>query len=122
MYIDQLRDFCLLLPRVTEDFPFDASTLTFRVEGKIFVLCDIDTFDFINVKCNPENIVEWREQYEEVKPGYHMNKSKWNSVYMNRNLSDTIIFEMIKHSYYEVCISLPKKIHVVLLEELKNLT
>ena len=52
MHIEALRDYCLSLPQVTEDFPFDESTLVFRVGGKIFLLTDIDEGKSFNAKCN----------------------------------------------------------------------
>ena len=54
--------------------PFWEDTLVFKVEGKIFCLTGIDTFAFINVKCDPDKAVLLREQYAVVTPGYHMNK------------------------------------------------
>lgn len=42
MTIEELRDYCLSLPMVTEDFPFDETTLVFRVMGKIFAMVDLE--------------------------------------------------------------------------------
>ncbi|MBR2200225.1 MAG: MmcQ/YjbR family DNA-binding protein, partial [Bacteroidales bacterium] len=36
MNIEKFREYCLSLPQVTEDFPFDDDVLTFRVCNKIF--------------------------------------------------------------------------------------
>ena len=36
MNIESVREYCLSLPLVTEDFPFDEQTLVFRILGKIF--------------------------------------------------------------------------------------
>ena len=36
MNVETVRDFCLSLPEVSEDFPFDETTLAFRIRGKIF--------------------------------------------------------------------------------------
>jgi len=74
MNIEMFRDFCLSLKDTTEEFPFDESTLVFKVGGKIFALTDIDLFNSINLKCDPETAIELRERYSSVLPGYHMNK------------------------------------------------
>tara|TARA_R110000868_G_scaffold235273_8_gene489126 strand:+ start:32590 stop:32946 length:357 start_codon:yes stop_codon:yes gene_type:complete len=109
MNVEECRDFCLSFPGVTEGFPFGIETLVFKVMGKMFALTGIDTFEFINLKCDPERAITLREQFEEVKPGWHMNKVHWNSVFTNGDLEDELIKELITHSYELIVASLPKK-------------
>jgi predicted DNA-binding protein (MmcQ/YjbR family) len=109
MNIEELRDHCLLLPGVTEDFPFGEDTLVFRIGGKIFLLTGLSEGNRFNVKCDPELAVELRERHHEVQPGYHMNKKHWNTVYMDGHLTYKQIYEMVDHSYDLVLKSLPKK-------------
>ncbi|HEY8387853.1 MAG TPA: MmcQ/YjbR family DNA-binding protein, partial [Parasegetibacter sp.] len=54
MNIETFRNYCLSLKGVTESFPFDESTLVFKVMNKVFALTDIDIFASINLKCDPE--------------------------------------------------------------------
>lgn len=110
MNIEALRDYCLSFAGVTESFPFDESTLVFKVMNKMFALVDVDAFDFVNLKCDPEKAVELREAYSGIRPGYHMNKKLWNSVYINDDVDDSLLFELIDHSYSEVVKTLPKKV------------
>jgi predicted DNA-binding protein (MmcQ/YjbR family) len=110
MNIEEFRDYCLSFKHVEEKLPFDESTLVFYVKGKMFCLADIDTFDYINVKCDPEKAIMLREQYDEVIPGYHMNKKHWNSIQTTGKLSDKLIKEWINDSYYLVVAGLPKKL------------
>lgn len=109
MNIEELRDHCLQLRAVTEDFPFGEETLVFRVAGKIFLLTGLTEANRFNVKCDPELAIELRERYSEVKPGYHMNKKHWNTVYMDGQLTDKQLCDMIDHSYDLIFKSLPKK-------------
>ncbi|MES3016660.1 MAG: MmcQ/YjbR family DNA-binding protein [Bacteroidota bacterium] len=109
MNIETLREYCLSKKQVTETFPFGEETLVFKVAGKIFLLAGLENPDRFNVKCDPERAVSLREEYEEVKPGYHMNKTHWNTVYMNGRLSDSQLNQMIDHSYDLIVASLPKK-------------
>jgi predicted DNA-binding protein (MmcQ/YjbR family) len=75
MNIESLRQYCLSLKAVTEDTPFGEGTLVFRVMDKIFALTSLDTEGCrVNLKCDPDYAVELREQYEDVQPGFHMNK------------------------------------------------
>lgn len=98
------------LPGVTEKFPFDETTLVFYLKGKMFCLTDVDAFDFINVKCDPEKAVQLREHYPGVLPGYHMNKKHWNTLAMDGSLPANKVREWIRDSYDLVVASLPKKL------------
>ena len=110
MNIEEIRDYCLAKPGVTEDMPFGEDTLVFRVGEKLFLLTSLSQGDRFNVKCDPELAIELREQHSEVQPGYHMNKKHWNTVHTNGNLSRKEICDMIDHSYDLVLKSLPKNI------------
>ncbi|MBV8251032.1 MAG: MmcQ/YjbR family DNA-binding protein [Chitinophaga sp.] len=117
MDIEKFREYCLSLPGVTEEFPFGETTLVFKVMGKIFALTDLELFEFVNLKCDPEEAVELRERYEGVTPGYHMNKKHWNSVSMASGISNKLILEWTKASYDLVVSSLPKKVRETLLSQ-----
>lgn len=83
-----------------ETFPFDKNTLVFKKKNKIFALANTLDFKFINLKCNPIESLELREQYPGVRPGYHMNKKHWNSVYVNQDVSDSLVYDLILRSYF----------------------
>ena len=100
MNLETLRRHCLAKEETSEDFPFDEETLVLRVRGKIFALTSI--FDrplTVNLKCDPERAIELRERYDEVRPGYHMNKKHWNTVTIDGSIPSKEIFAMIDHSY-----------------------
>lgn len=110
MHIEAFREYCLSLPAVTEEFPFGEETLVFKVGGKMFALTDIDLFQSINLKCDPEKAVELRELYDGVLPGYHMNKKHWNTVLADGSIPDHLLKEWTKESYDLVVATLPKKV------------
>lgn len=110
MNLETLRQYCIEKKQVEETFPFDQNTLVFKVAGKMFALLDVDDFTGINLKCDPERSVELREQYHGITPGYHMNKKHWNTVAINADIDQQLLFELIDHSYQLVVQSLPKKI------------
>jgi predicted DNA-binding protein (MmcQ/YjbR family) len=114
MNIEELREFCLSFPGVSEDFPFDQSTIVFKVMGKMFLLTDIDHYESINVKCDPENAIELREQYPSVLPGYHMSKKHWNTVMIQGEIPDPLLRQWIRDSYDLVVAGLPKKLRETL--------
>ncbi|GAA0876054.1 MmcQ/YjbR family DNA-binding protein [Wandonia haliotis] len=117
MNIVELRDFCLSLKDVEESMPFDDKTLVFSVKGKMFCATDISTFEFVNVKCEPEKAIQLREQYDDVSPGYYMNKKHWNSIKTKGRINKRQFEKWIKESYALVVAGLPKKIQKELNEE-----
>lgn len=108
--IEDIRNHCIAKKGVTEGFPFDSDTLVFKVMQKMFLLINISDPSHFNVKCDAEKAVELREMYDAVKPGWHMNKSKWNTIDLSFDPPDDKVWEWIDHSYDEVVAGLPKKI------------
>ncbi len=109
MNIEEYRNFCLSLPGTEERFPFDEDALVFFVRDKMYSLTNVDSFNFINLKCDPEKAIELREQYDFVVPGYHMNKKHWNSIMLERSVPGNLIREWTRHSYDLVVQNLSKK-------------
>lgn len=109
MNIEELRAYCLSLKGVTEDFPFDENTLVFKVVGKMFCLTDLEGDFTINVKNEPEKNIELREEYQAIKPGYHMNKAHWNTIEINGSIPDDVIKNLIDESYDLVVMKLTKQ-------------
>ncbi len=109
MHIEDYRNYCLSLKGTSESLPFDEKILVFKVMGKIFTLTNIELFEQINVKCDPEYAIELREKYDGVLPGYHMSKKHWNTVLINHDVSDKQIYEWVKDSYDLVVEKLTKK-------------
>lgn len=112
MYIDEYREYCLSKPGTSEETPFGPDTLVFKCYGKMFALTGIDSFEYVNLKCDPERAAELREQNDGIKPGWHMNKTHWNSVFTDNRVSDKLLKELTDHSYELVVKSLPKKVKV----------
>ena len=115
MNFEDFREYCLGKPFVSEGFPFDHKTLVMKVAGKLFALADIEDFNSINLKCDPEKAIELRERFAGVHPGYHMSKKHWNTVDVKGSVSDKLILELIDHSYELVFQSLPKKVREAIL-------
>lgn len=110
MNIEEFRDYCLSKKAVTEGFPFDETTLVFKVAGKMFALTDTESPFSINLKCDPERAIELRETYSSVLPGYHMNKQHWNTIEIDGSIPDKLIYEWTDHSFDLIVHSLPKSL------------
>lgn len=114
MNLQSYYEYCLSKKGVTEHFPFDEDTLVFKVGGKMFALASLSEWEkgnpAVNLKCDPERGEELRAEYEDIQPGYHMSKVHWNTININRGVSDALVKELIDHSYELVFKSLTKKI------------
>ena len=106
-------EYCLSKKGVTEHFPFDEDTLVFKVGGKMFALSSLNQWEkgqpAVNLKCDPERAQELRTEYDAIQPGFHMSKIHWNTIKINTDVSDTLVKELIDHSYDLVFKSLSKK-------------
>ena len=109
MNIEEFHAYCMSKKAVEETFPFDDVTLVFKVMGKVFAITGLDNEVFeVNLKCDPEYAAELREQYEEIRPGFHMNKKHWNTVRFEENLDYKFLCHLIDHSYDMVVKGLKK--------------
>ena len=111
MNIEEAREYCLSLKNVTECFPFDDVSLVFKVEGKMFLLLPLDAEEPCeSLKCSTDYVEDLRERYTAVEGAWHFNKKYWNQVFLDRDLDDKLIKQLIDHSYDEVIKKFPQKL------------
>lgn len=115
MNLDELRHYFTSKKGTTEEYPFDDTTLVFKVQGKMFGLTPTTSDDLrMNLKCDPGLASDLRSAYEGILPGYHMNKTHWNTIIANMDVPDEKIYQLIDHSYDLVVAKLPKKVREAL--------
>jgi len=110
MKADAIREYCLKKKgRITEGFPFGEGVLVFKVNAKVFLLLLLDTHPLtMNLKCDPGLAIDLRERYESVRPGYHMNKTHWNTIVLDGTIPQQEIRQMIDHSYEQIVLGMKK--------------
>ena len=109
MNVESVRDYCLSLPAASEYFPFDETTLAFRVVDKIFAMIDLEDTQWFVLKCDPDYALELRDRHPEITGAWHMNKKHWNQLDLEGLLPDNLIQSLIRHSYDLVVKKLPRK-------------
>jgi predicted DNA-binding protein (MmcQ/YjbR family) len=123
MNLETYYEYCLSKKGVSEHFPFDDNTLVFKVGGKMFALSSLLQWEngqpSVNLKCDPERAQELRAEYDDIKPGFHMSKTHWNTVVLNASVSDSLVKKLIDHSYELIFESLSKKLQSEI-QELEN--
>ncbi len=107
---NELIDYCKSKPSVTVEFPFDSHCMSFKLVSKFFAFMDIkNEKNVISLKCEPWLAIAFREQYEGVIPGYHLNKKHWNTIDANMDIPKEKVIEMIDMSYNLIYKSLKKQ-------------
>lgn len=97
---NDLIEYCRSKPGVTVEFPFDSHVMSLKLISKFFAFMNIGRDEnAISLKCDPWLAAAFREQYQGVTPGYHLNKKHWNTVYADMDVPEDKVLEMIDISY-----------------------
>ena len=105
----------LARPEAWEDYPFGPDVAVFKIHNKMFgTLGYEDAVARINLKCDPDEAQFLRDMFDAVTPGYHMNKTHWNTVILDGTVPRSELERMIDRSYGLVVRSLKKAQRVAL--------
>ncbi len=100
MDILDFREYVLSLPLVEECTPFDETTLVYKIGGRMFACADMEEFDRVAVKHDPDEGEALRDRYAEITPAFHFNKRYWSSLSVGGDLPDALIRHLIRSSYF----------------------
>lgn len=109
MTIDDVIATCAECPAAQSTRPFGPTTAVFKIGGKMFAAIGEDA-EQVTVKCAPDDAAALVEQFDEIVPGYHMNKKHWITLDPNGSLPDDLIRELIRDAYDLVRASLPARV------------
>ncbi len=113
MNIEDLRNYCLTIKNAQECTPFSEDVIVYKIMNKMFAFYSLSPKEgeyFVVLKCDPNKSVELRETYQGITKGFYASNSlTWNSVYIQRDVPDQLIIELINHSVEMVLSKLPKK-------------
>jgi len=94
------RKYLLARPGAVEDFPFGPDVYVYKVAGKMFATLAEDAgVAQMNLKCDPNEALFLRDMFEAVRPGYHMNKTHWNTVTLDGSIPRGEVERMIDRSF-----------------------
>lgn len=111
MKYEWIDDYCLSKQGVIKDFKIEWEASRFLIDAKMFVMIGFnkEKQEIISLKLNPEYGLLLRNEYEDIKPGYYLNKDHWNSIDLNGDLPDDLLKELIDQSYQLVINTFSKK-------------
>lgn len=115
MNIEELREYCLSMEGVTEKTPFGKfarrfdSVLVFYILDHMFCMTDMDNFTSVTVKAEPEVIVELKMTRTAVSSHRNMSERHWIQLYLNGDIPDREVYDLIRRSYEIVKAKYTKK-------------
>lgn len=108
---EKAQEFALTLPFSEPAWPFGPEYDVFTVEGKIFMIkMSLRGEHIVNLKVDPEQSLLHQTIYPHIKPGYHMNKKHWISVYPGDEITVDLLNSLIEDSWNLVVNKLPKRV------------
>ncbi|CFX31028.1 Uncharacterised protein YjbR [Syntrophomonas zehnderi OL-4] len=117
-----IDEYCLAKHGAEKDFKIEWNAIRYLIGGKMFALQGGDKYEkpIITLKCIPPFGETLRKEYKHIVAGYYMNKEHWNSVYLDGDVPDAVLKQMIDMSYDLVFNSLSKKLQRQLLSDSKD--
>lgn len=112
MKYEWIDEFLLSKTGVTKDLQQEWNWIRYQIGGKMFVaICRDDDNNpvYITLKLEPLEGEFWRKQYEDIIPGYYMNKVHWNSVKAEGDVPDDVLKDLLNKAYEIVLGSFSKK-------------
>ena len=97
-----IDDYLLQKPGVTKDLQPDWNWIRYQIGGKLFAAVCLDDQDqpyYITLKLDPAEGDFLRGQYEDILPGYYMNKTHWNSVRAQGSVPDDLLRNLLDEAY-----------------------
>jgi predicted DNA-binding protein (MmcQ/YjbR family) len=99
-----VEDYVLSMPDAWLDYPFGEGVAVYKTDpekaGKMFALISEGKEPIrLSLKCDPELSKTLREKYDEIMPGYHLNKKHWNTMVLTGQLPWEEVQGLIRHSY-----------------------
>lgn len=107
-----LHDYTLAKPETVLEYKESWNALLYRLHGKIFALLLHSRAHgiLLNLKCEPYLSLYFRERYETVIPGWHMNKLHWISLFLAGSTPEDVCRELVDISYDLVKAGLPGRL------------
>lgn len=104
-----VEEYILSMPNAWLDYPFGEGVAVYKIgpksegNGKMFALiAEGKTPVRLSLKCDPQLSALLREKYDEIMPGYHLNKKHWNTLVLAGQLQWDEVQDLIRHSYHLV--------------------
>jgi len=106
-----LDEYLMSKPSVTKNTE-NWNWVRYMIGGKMFVAICLDDHDvpyYITLKLDPIEGEFFRKQYEDIVPGFYMNKIHWNSIKPDGNVPGDLLKTFVDKSYQLILKGFSKK-------------
>jgi predicted DNA-binding protein (MmcQ/YjbR family) len=116
---ERLETRCLSKKGATKEYKAEWEATLYKIGDKMFAMRGADKSgrSIITLKADPTDGAFLRERYKDIIAGYYMNKTHWNSVYLDGAVPDDLLDDLIDKSYDIILRSLPKKTQKAILDQ-----
>ena len=106
-----IDEYCLAKKGVVKDYKIEWEATRYMINNKMFAMQGGDKAGkpIITIKLEPMHGDALRGEYKDIIPGYYMNKEHWNSLYLEGNVPDEVLADMLDRAYKIILGSLSKK-------------
>jgi predicted DNA-binding protein (MmcQ/YjbR family) len=114
-----IDEFLLRKKGVTKDHQRDWNWIRYQIGGKMFAAVCLGENNepyYITLKLEPVEGDFFRKQYEDIIPGYYMNKVHWNSINPDGEVADDLLKDLLDKSYQLVLLGFSKKKQMDIME------
>ena len=118
MKYDWLDSYLMEKKGVRKDFKEEWNWLRYQIGDKLFAaVCydDQKLASLITLKIVPDEGEFRRQHYEDIIPGYYMNKTHWNSIKVDGSVPDDLLKDLLDRSYALVLSGFSKNIQAEIL-------
>ena len=99
-------------PATEKEFQPAWQAYKYLLRGKMFAyigMQDKQIRPIITLKLEPMYSDMLRREYDDIVPGYYMNKNHWSTVYLDGDVPREVLADMVQASYKVALSSLSKK-------------
>lgn len=100
---EEYIEYCQTIVGAVSDTPFEDSDIIIvrHIDTRKWfaAIMKLDGKDIVNLKCEPMEADFLRAAYEGITAGYHMNKTHWNTVYLESDVPREEIENMTMKSF-----------------------
>lgn len=112
MRYEWIDEYLLGKQGVTKDLKKEWNWIRYLIADKMFAAICLDDRDepyYITLKLEPSEGEFFRGQYEDIVPGYYMNKLHWNSIKPDGQVPDELLKDLLDKSYQLIWEGFSKK-------------
>jgi predicted DNA-binding protein (MmcQ/YjbR family) len=114
--MEHIESYCRTLPHSDVEYKVEWDATKCMIQGKMYALIghDKEGHEILTIKQEPTKADFLRCKYDDIVPGYYMNKQHWVSIRLSSSLDDKLLEDLLVEAHTLVFSSLPKKIQTKL--------